>query len=301
MGTADLIPGVSGGTIAFLSGIYEELLESVRVVSGSALKLLLRGQINAAARTVPWAFLVPLALGMATAIFSLAGVLSWLLETHPAFVWAFFFGLVLASTHIVMKRVNRWDFTDIAGFVIAAIATYILVGMRPTETPTHLPFIFVSGVIAICAMILPGISGSYILVLLGKYHYILSAVVHRDLLTLTIFTSGCVVGLSLFARVLSWLFARYHDIAIAVLAGIMLGSMRVIWPWKDTITTNTDAHKMVSSLAGQNILPDTLDMSVVLAILLGGAGMALVYALDRLHVVKERTEDIPETKSATTA
>ncbi|MDA1169150.1 MAG: DUF368 domain-containing protein [bacterium] len=283
MGIADLIPGVSGGTMAFLSGIYEELLESIRVVSGTTLKFVMQGKIAAAFASVPFAFLIPLVGGIGISIFSLASVLSWLLQTYPVFVWAFFFGLVLASVLIVLKRVVRWDVSDKVAFIVATVVTYFLVGAVPIETPTNLLFVFFSGAIAICAMILPGISGSFILLLLGKYQYILAAVVQRDVLTLIVFALGCIVGLSLFARFLSWLFAHHHDISVAVLAGVMLGSIRKIWPWKEV---------------ENNILPQIFDSSVLFAVVLGVIGVFVVYALDRLKVVKERTEDISSEKFA---
>lgn len=299
MGIADLIPGVSGGTIAFLSGIYEELLYSIRVVSGQTLKLFLQGKIILAFKSIPFPFLLPLMLGIGVSIFNLANVLSWLLARQPIFVWAFFFGLVLASTFIVLKRVVRWDVSDKIAFFSATIVTYFIVGAVPLETPNNLPFIFLSGAIAICAMILPGISGSFILLLMGKYHYILEAVVQRDILTLTVFTFGCIVGLSLFARFLSWLFSHYHDISVAVLAGIMLGSIRKIWPWKQVLTTRVDSHGDLVPLIEKNILPTTFDTSVVIALVLAGLAALLVYSLERLKIVKERTQDIPETTFAT--
>ncbi len=276
MGIADLIPGVSGGTMAFLSGIYEELLESIRIVSGKTLKLILQGTFKEAVASVPFRFLVPLFAGILTAIFSLAHMLSWLLDKYPSFVWAFFFGLVLASVFIVLRRIVRWDMTDKIGFLAATVTTYFIVGTVPLETPDNLPFIFLSGAIAISAMILPGISGSFILLLLGKYQYILSAVTDRNFLTLAVFMSGCIVGLALFARFLSWLFSRHHDISIAILAGVMLGSIRKIWPWQ-----------------GEG-LPDVFDSSVFIALLLMAGGAVLVYFLDRMQVVKERTEDIAD-------
>lgn len=271
MGLADLIPGVSGGTIAFLSGIYEELLQSIKIVSGQTLKLLLQGQFTAAIKSVPWQFLLPLVLGLATALFSLAHIVSWLLANYPIFVWAFFFGLVLASTGVVLKRVVRWDISDIISFAVAAIAAYFIVGATPTTTPDNLPFIFVSGAIAISAMILPGISGSFILLLLGQYQNILAAVTQRDFVTLGVFILGCIVGLSLFARVLTWLFSRYHDISIAILAGLMLGSIRKIWPWQE-IVANSEI----------NVLPAQFSASVAVALLLAALAAALVYYLDRL-------------------
>lgn len=292
MGTADLIPGVSGGTIAFLSGIYEELIYSIKLITGEVVKLVLKGNIAEAIKKVPFAFLMPLGLGLMTALFTLASLLSYLLENHPVYVWSFFFGLVLASTVIVLKRVVKWDVIDIAGFIIAAIGAYILVGLVPVETPSSPLVYFLSGAIAICAMILPGISGSFILLLLGKYQQVLGAVTNRDFLTLLIFGSGTIVGIGLFSRVLSWLFAKHHDISVAVLAGFMLGSIRKIWPWKEVISTRINSHGVEVPLVEQNILPSNFDMSVLFAIALAVFAAFLVYYLEKMQVVKEHVQDV---------
>jgi len=292
MGVADLIPGVSGGTIAFLSGIYEELIFSIKQVTGGTLRLILQGKIADALKSIPFPFLIPLGVGLLTAVFALANVLSYLLETFPVFVWSFFFGLVLASTVIVMKRVVAWDFIDKVSFVVAAIGAYILVGLVPVETPNTLLAFFLAGAVAICAMILPGISGSFILLLLGKYQQILAAVTQRDVLTLAVFAAGCAVGIALFSRVLSWVFKRYHDISVAILAGFMLGSVRKIWPWKELVSTRINSHGIEVPLVEANVLPSVFDMSVVVAIFLAGLAVFLVYRLDKLHLVKEHTKDI---------
>jgi len=292
MGVADLIPGVSGGTIAFLSGIYEELIFSIKQVTGGTLRLILQGKIADALKSIPFPFLIPLGVGLLTAVFTLANVLSYLLETFPVFVWSFFFGLVLASTVIVMKRVVAWDFIDKVSFVVAAIGAYILVGLVPVETPNTLLAFFLAGAVAICAMILPGISGSFILLLLGKYQQILAAVTQRDVLTLAVFAAGCAVGIALFSRVLSWVFKRYHDISVAILAGFMLGSVRKIWPWKELVSTRINSHGIEVPLVEANVLPSVFDMSVVVAIFLAGLAVFLVYRLDKLHLVKEHTKDI---------
>lgn len=292
MGVADLIPGVSGGTIAFLSGIYEELIYSIKKVTGDTLRLFLRLKIKEGIASIPFSFLVPLAVGLFTAIFTLANVLSYLLETYPVFVWAFFFGLVLASTVIVMKRVVKWDLSDKVGFILAAIGAYILVGLVPVETPNNLFFFFLSGAIAIVAMILPGISGSFILLLLGKYQQVLASVTERNFLNLFVFMAGCVVGIALFSRVLSWLFRRHHDISVAILAGFMLGSVRKIWPWKEVILTRINSHGVEVPLVENNVLPGSIDLSVVFAVMLAVGAAFFVYKLDKLHAVKEQTKDV---------
>jgi putative membrane protein len=271
MGTADLIPGVSGGTVAFVSGIYEELLTTIKTVTGTTLKLLLRLQIREAIRSVPWRFALPLGLGLASALFSLAQALTYLLANHPTLLWAFFFGLVGASTYVVAKRVVKWDWQDYIAFILAAIGAYVLVG-EGTVHIGHSPLItFISGAIAICAMILPGISGSFILVLLGQYHYVLQSVVERDLPTLALFTLGTLVGISIFSRFLSWLFKKHHDISVAALSGFMLGSLRKIWPFP---------HNDPASFSNARVW------------LLLVLGVALVLILTRYHALKEQTGDL---------
>lgn len=292
MGTADLIPGVSGGTIAFLSGIYEELIYSIKFVTGDVVRKALKGKVLEAIKMVPYKFLVPLAVGLFSAIFLLANFLSYLLQNHPVYVWAFFFGLVIASTLIVMKRVVKWDVSDMAGFAIAAVVTYFVVGLVPVETPSTLPVFFLSGMVAIVAMILPGISGSYILLLIGKYQQVLGAVTSRDFLTLIVFALGAVVGLSLFSRVLSWLFAKHHDISVAILAGIMLGSVRKIWPWKETVMTRINSHGVEVPIVEKNIFPQTFDVTVIFALGLMVGAFFLIYYFDKMQLTKEKVKDI---------
>ena len=271
MGTADLIPGVSGGTIAFVSGIYEELLAAIKTVTGTTLQHILHLRFREAYASVPFRFALPLGLGLATALFSLAGLLTYLLEHHTALVWAFFFGLVAASTYIVANRVKRWTPADYTAFVAAAIFAFVLVGGNAIELPHSMLITFLSGAIAICAMILPGISGSFILVLLGQYEHVLGAVTSFDFVTLGIFTLGTLVGISLFSRVLSWLFAHHHDVSVALLSGFMLGSLRKIWPFAGA---DTAAY---------------FNWQVWVLMLVGAA---IVVVLTRFQALKERTEDI---------
>lgn len=296
MGTADLIPGVSGGTIAFLSGIYEELIFSIKKVTGETLRLGLQGKFVAAIKSVPFPFLIPLFSGIFIALFTLSTLLKYLLETYPVYVWSFFFGLVLASTFVVMKRVVKWDLSDKISFVLAAIGAYIIVGLVPVETPENPLMYFLAGAIAVCAMILPGISGSFILLLMGKYQQILAAVTQRDILTIGIFMAGCIVGIALFSRVLSWLFKTHHDISVAILAGFMLGSLRKIWPWKEVVSTRINSHGVEVPLVENNILPTVIDLSVLFALCLVIFAAFLVWRLDRMHLVKEQVKDV-ESKS----
>lgn len=294
MGTADLIPGVSGGTIAFLSGIYEELIASIKLVTGEVLRKFIKFKFIEGIKLIPFNFLVPLAVGLFSAIFLLANLLSYLLLTYPTFVWAFFFGLVIASTWVVSKRVKRWGAADILGFLISTVGAYFLVGAVPVETPSGLPFFFLAGMIAIVAMILPGISGSFILLLLGKYQQVLGAVTSRDFLTLTVFALGAVFGIALFSRVLSWLFAKHHDISVAILAGFMLGSVRKIWPWQEVVLTRVNSHGENVPLVVKNILPNSYDLNFFLAVILVLAGAGIVMYLGKLDLVKEQNKDLTE-------
>ncbi len=227
MGSADVVPGVSGGTIAFVVGIYEALIDAINAVNLEFARRLLKGQWRAAFADFPWQFLLALGIGIGAAVLTMAHFLTWALARHETLVWGFFFGLIVASILVVLKRVRRWTPAAVLVLLGFAAAMYWLVGVTPHEMP-HTPlFLFLSGAVAICAMILPGISGAFILVLLGQYHYVLEAVVTQDWLTLIIVGAGCAVGLLLFARVLKWLFTNYHDLTVAALIGLMIGSLRL--------------------------------------------------------------------------
>lgn len=292
MGAADVVPGVSGGTMAFILGIYEELLDSIRAfLSPAAFMLVIKLKWKEAFNTLPWPFLLTLFTGIMTAIFTLAKFLEWMLNNRPELLWSFFFGLVAASILTVIKRVKNWNAAAFVAVIVGAIAAWIIVGMVPAEM-THNPlFLFVSGFIAICAMILPGISGSFILVLLGQYEYILSAVNNRDFITLALVAAGAVVGLGTFAQVLGWLFKRYHDVTVAVLIGFMAGSLRKIWPWKETLSFMTDRHGEMVPIEQINVLPPGLTSEVMLAILLAIIGFALVMAIEYVGTRKEKVAE----------
>ena len=277
MGAADVVPGVSGGTIAFIVGIYEELIDSIKSINGASLKLLFTGKIAAFWKAINANFLLAIVAGIGISIFSLAKLITWLLVTHPILVWAFFFGLVLASTWFVSKDIKQWNWKSILSFIIGAIITVA----TPAETPTNLFFIFLCGAIAICAMILPGISGSFILVLLGKYFYIMEAVKALNIPVMLVFICGAAIGITSFSRVLSYALRRFHDTTIAVLAGFMLGSLNKVWPWKETIETYTDSHGVIKPLVEANILPDQLLWEAVGLMIFG---FAIVYFLEKLSM-----------------
>lgn len=232
MGAADVIPGVSGGTIAFLMGIYQELLDSIKSVNGEAFKLLLKGKIVEFWKHINGNFLASLFVGILVSVFSLARLMKYLLEFHPIPLWSFFFGLILASAIYILKGLDKWSVQNIISLLVGVgIAAFICVA-SPAETPDTLWFIFLSGAIAICAMILPGISGSFILLLLGKYAFIMTSVTELNIPVLAVFAVGCAVGIVSFSHFLSWLLKKFYMLTIALLSGFMLGSLLKVWPWK---------------------------------------------------------------------
>jgi len=275
MGMADIIPGISGGTIAFLLGIYEDLISSIKSVDLKFLQLLCRFKIKEAFSSVAWQFLGTLFIGIAGAILILSKLISWLLHNKPTLIYSFFFGLILATVPIIARIIKRWTFSKIIAVILSACATYLFVGMVPLVTSQAPWFLFLSGVIAISAMILPGISGAFILVLLGKYQFILDAVNHRDIFSLGIFLFGVGVGIISFVRVLSWLFNKYHDLTVTIITGIIIGSLRKIWPWKEMTEMIATSHGKVIPIAEINILPSQLNGDVFLAIALMIAGFIL--------------------------
>ncbi len=296
MGAADVVPGVSGGTMAFILGIYEELIEAIKTVaSADTVKMLCKGEFKKAYKELPWRFLLALGLGIAGAILLLATPIKWMLENHPVLIWSFFFGLVVASVLTVLKRVKKWNIATILAVIVGAVFAFWIVGVVPKETPNGWWFLIISGAIAICAMILPGISGSFILLLMGKYEYVVGAVhnmLHaaKSMDFAAVFSNGmiifwtgigAVIGLCSFVRILSWMFKHFHDITVAALIGFMIGSMRKVWPWKEAITTKVVNGK-VKVLVEKNILPDSFGGYFWAAIGLAIAGLLLVIILEHL-------------------
>jgi putative membrane protein len=293
MGAADVVPGVSGGTIAFISGIYEELLGSIRSVNGKAFQLLASFKIKEFWSHINGNFLVVLLAGIGTSVLSLSRVIIFLLSNYPEMLWSFFFGLVVASAVVVSRKITKWTIgVVIAGIIGTAIAYYITVA-SPAETPTATWFIFLSGAIAICAMILPGISGSFILVLLGKYEYILNAVKDLSLSTIITFAAGCIVGILAFSHVLNWMLKKYFNVTVALLTGFMVGSLNKVWPWKEVLTTYTTSKGELKPLLEQNVSPlNYLEITgkepyLLTCILLAAFGFVLVYFLEKLTARKE--------------
>lgn len=274
MGSADVVPGVSGGTIAFITGIYEELIESIRTLGQPPfLRALVRLRWREAASQLNWRFLLAVLVGLVAALFTLARAIAWLLAHQPILVWSFFFGLIVASAITVSRRVRRWRATGVVALLAGLLGAYMLVGLMPTVTPDTLLFIFLSGFIAICAMILPGISGAFLLIVLGKYEFMLAALNARDWLIIGVFALGALVGIVSFAQLLGFLLRRYHDVMIALLTGFMLGSLRRVWPFKDTDGLDNVLPALVT--------PAGLEVDVILAGLAALVGVTLVLVLER--------------------
>lgn len=299
MGAADVVPGVSGGTIAFILGIYEELLNGIKAFgSKEFLNALRQFRIKEAMRIVNFPFLFVLGLGVLTSILTLASVLENLLKTEPILVWAFFFGLVLASIITIIMRLRKWQLTTVIALIIGAVGAYMLVGLVPVNTPNTWWFLILSGAIAICAMILPGISGSFLLLLLGKYQFVLESVNKArggdipSFFNLFFVAVGAGVGLILFARVVSWIFEHHHDLAIASLTGLMIGSLRKVWPWHQDVKWLTDnlgalildSHGEKIAIAQEAYLPSwsNPEHTVLLSIVLMVAGAIAVFAIEWL-------------------
>ncbi len=290
MGAADVVPGVSGGTIAFISGIYEELLSSISNINIKLLKTLREKGIKAAWKKANGNFLASLLIGIFISIVSLAKLISWLLVTYPILVWSFFFGLVLASVIYIAKQVTHWNITSGVLLVLGAVVAYYITTLNPLVSEnSSLPFMFLAGAIAICAMILPGISGSFILVLLGAYKPVLAAVNNRDLTTIAVIGAGAIVGLLSFSRVLKYLFANYKNYTLVVLTGFIIGSLNKIWPWKKVLTYRTNSHGEQVPFNELSVSPFSYEGNpqLLYAILLALVGFALILLLEKLAVKKQ--------------
>lgn len=303
MGAADVVPGVSGGTIAFISGIYEELLETIGKVNFNTLKLLKTEGVKSFWAELNGNFLVILLAGVATSIITLASLIKHLLKNEPILIWSFFFGLILASIWLVGKQISKWNPITIISLVIGTIIAYYITLATPTTGSESLLYIFICGCIAITAMILPGISGSFILLLLGAYSTILSTIsditsgtsvsITASLMLLGIFGLGCITGLLSFSKLLNWLFKKAHNIIIAILTGFLIGSLNKVWPWKNTLEWFTkhkgEANEELIPLVQQNISPINFgeENQLIPALLLGTFGLVLILILDRFSPDKK--------------
>ena len=296
MGAADVVPGVSGGTIAFISGIYEELIDTISRVNLKTIGILFKQGIKPFWKAMNGNFLVAVLSGIAISILSLSKLISYLLDHEAIATWSFFFGLIIASIPLVAKKVKNWSGSRYFAFAAGAIIAWLLTDLPPVTEPGANWYLFISGMIAICAMILPGISGSFILILMGSYFTILSALNDRDLIKILIFIAGAITGLLAFSKFLKFMFSRYHDITVATLAGFLLGSLNKIWPWKNVLEWFVkhpgEPNEQKIALVEENILPATYTeltgepSQLVIAVIMVLVGIALIFLLEKIAAKK---------------
>jgi putative membrane protein len=290
MGAADVVPGVSGGTIAFISGIYEELLASISNVNFKLLKTLKSDGIKAAWKQVNGSFLLALFIGIFVSIISLAKTIKWLLENEPVLLWSFFFGLVVASIIYIGKQVEKWNVKITILCILGVLFGYGVTVIPPTNLgEINYLFLIFAGAIASCAMILPGISGSYILLLIGVYPIVMTAITTKDYKIIGAIAIGVIGGLLSFSKLLKWFFTNYKNEMLIVLTGIMLGSLNKVWPWKETISTYVNSHGVTKPLLEQSVSPFSFngDPKLMLAIVLLIVGFVLILLMEKLAVKKE--------------
>lgn len=296
MGAADVIPGVSGGTIAFIMGIYDDFVGSIARIDKEAVKMLFKGQFKALWQHINGGFLLSLIIGILVSVVALAGIMQRLLDTHPIQTWAFFFGLIVASSIFILKGISGWRIREGIMLVLGVALGVVICTLSPTQTPDDLWFIFLSGALAICAMILPGISGSFILLILGKYEYIMESIsdltkgidVADNLIIMGIFWSGAIVGILGFSKFLRWLLGKWHKETLIVLAGFIIGSLVKIWPWTNIEAIITSQHPDVAqALAGNQVTAGivdqyagTIDPQIGSAVIFAIIGFALVLGIE---------------------
>ncbi len=284
MGSADIIPGVSGGTIALITGIYENLLNAIKSIGLNAVKKLLQFDLKGVLQEIHIRFLISLCLGIGIAVMSLARLMNFLLHNYPVFTWSLFFGLIAASILLVGKKVNNWLGGPAIWFILGTAIAYFIVSMIPVSTPEDLWFIFITGVVGICAMILPGLSGAFILLILGKYEFITrtfkNPFLWEHIIIIMVFGAGMATGILMFSRVVSYFLDRHPNVMMAFLTGLMAGAMQKIWPWKQVIETKIIRGKS-HDIVMQNILPQNIDADFFIAVSLAAIGFIIVILLDR--------------------
>ncbi|WP_017730239.1 DUF368 domain-containing protein [Nafulsella turpanensis] len=292
MGGADVVPGVSGGTVAFITGIYQELLDTIKSFDVEALELLKAKRLKDFWQHINGTFLVVLLGGIVTSLLTLAQLIVYLLATYPIQVWSFFFGLIIISAILVFKEIRKWSiWVALFGLIGIGISYYITIA-APAETPTDLWFIFIAGAVAICAMILPGISGAFILLLFGKYEYILSSLRDLNFSVIIVFALGCATGLLSFVRLISWLLDRYYNMAVALLAGFMVGSLNKVWPWKEALLYRVDSHGVRKAVVEESVSPTVYaevtgqDPLVLSAVLFMALGIFMIVAIEKIAADK---------------
>lgn len=298
MGAADVVPGVSGGTIAFISGIYQELIDSINNINGSLIKTLRKEGLKAAWIQANATFLLSLLIGIGISVLTFSKIITHLLETQPVLVWSFFFGLIIASIVLIWKQITQWKLISILALLIGIGITYYITIAKPVSSPESYPYLFLSGFIAIIAMILPGISGAFILLLMGSYETVIGTInqfregltqMNLELLStaflkLGVFAIGAIIGLKAFSKVLHWMFHHQKDTTLALLIGFMIGSLNKVWPWKEVLETRINSHGKTVPFIGKSILPQDFqgDTQIALAITLALFGFLVIYGMEKI-------------------
>ena len=298
MGAADVVPGVSGGTIAFISGIYQELIDTINGINISLLKTLKKEGVKATWKQANASFLISLLIGIAISVLTFSKIITHLLATKPVLVWSFFFGLIIASILLIWKQITKWEIVSIIALLLGIIITYYITIARPVSSPDSYPYLFLSGFIAIIAMILPGISGAFILLLMGSYETVIGTInqfregllqmnmelVSTAMIKLGVFAIGAIIGLKSFSKVLHWMFERHQNTTLALLIGFMIGSLNKVWPWKEVLETRLNSHGETVPFLEKSILPQNIDgdAQIVAAILLAIFGFLVIYGMEKI-------------------
>tara|TARA_R110001592_G_scaffold7190_1_gene40534 strand:- start:1190 stop:2107 length:918 start_codon:yes stop_codon:yes gene_type:complete len=285
MGAADIVPGVSGGTVAFITGIYERLLNALKMLLPAFFTFIKSKQLKRFIEETDLMFLITLFSGILVSVASLAKIISYLMVHYPIPLWSGFFGLILASVFVVAKDVKQWSFILVVCLLLGVLVALGITQLSPASIEKSPLTIFFSGMLAICAMVLPGISGSFILVILGSYSWVLDAIKHFEWSTLGIFGAGCLIGLLSIANALSWAFGKYKDKTLAILTGFMLGAMVKVWPWKEVISYRENSGGVLIPLIEEPIMPSTFeaitggDAQIIFAVFCASLAAGMVYLL----------------------
>jgi len=288
MGAANVIPGVSGGTIALITGVFERLINAIKSFNLTAIKLLFKGKIKELIEYVDLYFLIAIFSGMVASVVTLAKVLEYLFISYPVFVWAFFFGLILASVYYVGKTIKKWNFSVILTFIIGTVIAITITSLNHATENDAFLYLMICGVVAICSMILPGLSGSFILILMGNYELVMiHAVSNMDVRILIPVMIGAIVGLMVFSHILSWIYKKYKNQTISILTGFILGSLGVLWPWKNPIYLTDEfgqfilknGDKVIQSSA--RYIPESFNSEVIIALFLMIIGFIFISLIEK--------------------
>jgi putative membrane protein len=290
MGAANVIPGVSGGTVALITGIFEELINSIKSLDLVAIKLLLKFDLKGFSKHINLPFLIAVFFGIGVSIISFAWLLGYLFENYPIYIWSFFFGLILASVIFVGKTISKWDWSVILVFIIGTAIAFTISFMKPASENTAIWYLVICGIVAASSMILPGLSGSFILLLLGNYQLIMiTAVKDLNIMILAPVVVGAAIGLLGFSHFLSWIFEKYKNQTIAVLSGFIFGSLTILWPWKEEITKTFGSGEYVKEkVIGYNWLLPDINLSLFIAISIMIAGFIIIWVMEKYAGTKEK-------------